>query len=263
MYRLFACLLLLACAPAAWAWGELGHRLVADLAAAELGTDARAEVATLLAGDAEPTLAGVAIWADRLRDSDPARFKATARWHYANLARNRCDYQPARDCADGGCVVAAIQAQTRILADRARPRAERSDALKFVVHFAGDSHQPLHGGYSADRGGNQYQIQYRDRGDNLHWMWDSLVLDDLDQARYLHRLAALPLAVARPASLLPPDTAGWARESCAIVRRPGFYPDGHKIGAAYVTRWRPLAEERLRLAGSRLAMLLNAALAAP
>lgn len=261
MRRLIACLLLLALAPAALAWGELGHRLVADLATAELSADARAEIARLLAAEAEPTLAGVASWADRLRDSDPARFKATARWHYVHIAEHGCDYQPARDCRGDGCVVAAIQAQTRILADRSRPRAERTDALKFVVHFVGDIHQPLHGGYAADRGGNRYQIQYRNRGDNLHWLWDSLLLDDLDHARYLDKLAAL--AVARPASLLPPDAAGWVRESCAIVRRPGFYPDSHKISNAYVARWRPLAEERLRLAGSRLAMLLNAALAAP
>lgn len=260
MSRLLACLLLLACAPVALAWGEPGHRLVADLATAELSAEAHAEVARLLAGETEPTLAGIAIWADRLRDRDPERFRATARWHYANLAESGCDYLPARDCPDGGCVAAAIQSQTRILADRSRPRAERADALKFVVHLVGDVHQPLHGGYGADRGGNRYQIQYRGRGDNLHWLWDSLLLDDLDQARYLDKLAALPLAVSRPASVLPPDAAGWVRESCAIVRRPDFYPDGHEIGDDYVTRWRPLAEERLRVAGSRLAMLLNDAL---
>ena len=263
MRRLLATVLLLACAPLTWAWGELGHRLVGDLAATELSAGARAEVAALLAGEAEPTLAGVAIWPDRLRDSDPPRFKATARWHYVHIAEDGCDYQPGRDCVDGGCVVAAIQAQTRILADRTRPLWERTDALKFVVHFVGDIHQPLHGGYAADLGGNKYQIQYRDRGDNLHWLWDSLILDDLDQAHYLDRLAALPLAVSQPATVLPPDAAGWVRESCAIVRRPDFYPDGHKISDSYVTYWRPLAEERLRLAGSRLAMLLNAALAAP
>ena len=262
MRRLFACLLLFACAPVALAWGELGHRLVGDLATAELSADARAEIVRLLATEAEPTLAGVAIWADRLRDSDPARYKATAHWHSVDIAEHGCDYQPGRDCS-GGCVVDAILAQTRILADRSRPRAERADALKFVVHFVGDIHQPLHGGYAADRGGNQYQIQYRDRGDNLHWLWDSLMLDDIGQDRYLRKLAALPLAVSLPAIVLPPDAAGWARESCAIVRRPDFYPDSHTISDAYVARWRPLAEERLRLAGSRLAMLLNAALAAP
>ncbi len=263
MRRLFACLLLLACAPVAWAWDELGHRLVAELAEDELSADARAQVAGLLAGEIEPTLAGVSTWADRLRDSDPGRFKATARWHFVNLAEHGCDYQPIRDCAGGDCVIAAIQAQARILADRLRPPTERGDALRFVVHFVGDIHQPLHGGYAGDRGGNRYQINYRDRGDNLHWLWDSLLLDDLDQTGYLRKLTALPLVVPRPSRVLPPDAAGWARESCAIVRRPDFYPDGHSISDAYVARWRPLAEERLRVAGSRLAMLLNAALGAP
>lgn len=263
MRRLIAFVLLCACIPAAFAWGELGHRLVGALATAELTPQARAEVERLLAGETEPTLAGVASWPDHLRDSDPARFKATSRWHYANLADNGCDYQPARDCPDGNCVIAAIQAQTRILADRSRPRAERIDALKFVVHFVGDIHQPLHGGYASDRGGNRYQVQYQGRGDNLHWLWDSLMLDDLGQAAYQRKLAALPLVIPQPAALLPPDAAGWARESCAIVRQPGFYPGGHKIGADYVAAWRPVAEERLREAGSRLAMLLNAALASP
>lgn len=263
MRRLIACLLLSACIPVASAWGELGHRLVGSLAAAELTPQARAEVERLLAAEAEPTLAGVSIWPDRLRDNDPPRYKATARWHYVNLADHACDYQPARDCPDGNCVIAAIRAQTRILADRTRPRGERIEALKFVVHFVGDIHQPLHGGYASDRGGNRYQVQYRGRGDNLHWLWDSLMLDDLDPPAYQRKLEALPLAILQPAAALPPDAAGWARESCAIVRRAGFYPDGHKIEAAYVDQWRPLAEERLRLAGSRLAMLLNAALAPP
>lgn len=263
MRRLLACLLLFACVPAASAWGELGHRLVGALATAELTPQARREVERLLAAEAEPTLAGVSIWPDRLRDNDPPRYKATARWHYVNLAEHACDYQPPRDCPDGNCVVEAIRAQVRILADRTRPDAERTDALKFVVHFVGDIHQPLHGGYAGDRGGNRYQIQYKGRGDNLHWLWDSLMLDDLDAAAYQRKLAALPLVIPQPATALPPDAAAWARESCAIVLRNGFYPDSHKIDATYVDHWRPLAEERLREAGARLALLLNAALTTP
>jgi hypothetical protein len=257
----FAGLALLALSPAAAAWGRLGHRLVGDLATAELTPAARAEVSRLLAGEPEPTLAGVSTWPDEIRDTDPTRYKATARWHYANLADHGCAYESTRDCPDGACVVGAIAAQTAILADRKRPLAERRDALKFVVHFVGDIHQPLHGGYARDKGGNTYQVQYDGKGDNLHWLWDSLMLDKLGQPAYLARLQALELAVARPKQVLPPDAAGWARESCAIVLRDGFYPDGHSVGADYAARWRPLAEERLRVAGSRLATLLNAALA--
>ena len=79
---LFAVAATLAASAPALAWSELGHALVGELAQRHLDPRAQAEVARLLAGEPEPTLAGVASWADRLRDGDPERFKATARWHY-------------------------------------------------------------------------------------------------------------------------------------------------------------------------------------
>src|SRR3546814_13369626 len=81
-------------------------------------------------------LAGVAAWADTLRNEDPPRFKATSKWHYVNTAPDGgCRYVPARDCPDGNCVVGAIEKQLAILSDRGQPVEARRDALKFVVHF--------------------------------------------------------------------------------------------------------------------------------
>src|SRR5690606_33373577 len=83
----------LAASPSALAWSALGHRLVRELAQRHLGPAARAEVQRLLAGEADPTHAGVADWADRLRDLDPERFKATSKWHYVNTPPGHdCDY---------------------------------------------------------------------------------------------------------------------------------------------------------------------------
>ena len=62
------CLLCLLPVTAAWAWGALGHALVAELAQRHLNPKARAGVAKLLAGEPNPTLAGVASWADDLRN---------------------------------------------------------------------------------------------------------------------------------------------------------------------------------------------------
>src|SRR3546814_8855436 len=73
----------------AQAWSTLGHQLVGELAQRHLAPATRAEVARLLAGEQRPTLAGVADWADRLRDLDPERFKATSRWHYVNTQIGR------------------------------------------------------------------------------------------------------------------------------------------------------------------------------
>lgn len=269
-------LFLAALAPAsALAWSRQGHELVGELAQRDLSPAAQQEVARLLAGEPVPTLAGVATWADQIRaesrDGIHPLGERSSRWHYINFQRGQgCDYVPARDCPGGNCVIAAINAQRAILADRMRPLAERRDALKFLVHFVGDAHQPMHAGYADDRGGNHFQIQYRGKGapdgqgTQLHGVWDYWVLRGagLDNDRYLERLLKLPMP-ADPAADADNAPAEWTLESCRLIRDEALYPSKRKrvLGDDYLDRHRPLAERRLRQAGARLAMLLNAALA--
>jgi hypothetical protein len=266
------------------AWSALGHKLVGALAQRHLTPAANAEVARLLAGEPDPTLAGVATWADTMRDSDPERFKQTSRWHYVNLSSDSCRYAPERDCKDGQCVIGAIAAQRAILADRSQPLAARRDALKFIVHFVGDVHQPLHANARNDQGGNKYQISLRtdiapeayarDRyvdgvmGTNLHSVWDFYVLAErgLDLGQYTDRLDHEPWPpVSDPNALTP---AAWATESCALTDVRQLYPtrDGqevHKLDRSYSEKHRALAEQRIRLAAYRLATLLNETLGSP
>ena len=243
---------------AASAWSVLGHRLVGELATTELTPQARAQVAELLRGEEDPTLAGVATWADQLRENDPDLGKRSAKWHYVNMPGDTCDYVPERDCRNGDCAIEAIERQTAILGDRSRPRAERAQALKFVVHFIGDVHQPLHVGLASDRGGNDAQVNLEGKGMNLHSLWDRELLASrgLDQDALVKRLARLPVASIRRGGV-----QAWARESCEIVHMPGFYPASAKIDSSYVERWRPAAEERVRVAAHRLAHVLNETLA--
>jgi len=269
---------LLAVSPAALAWSALGHRLVGALAERHLSPAAEREVRTLLAGEPDPTLAGVAYWADGLRNADPERFKATSRWHYVNTPAGSCAYDPARDCPDGQCVVGAIEAQRRILADRGQPAAARRDALKFLVHLVGDAHQPMHAGNHDDKGGNDFQVSLRtplapeayarDRyvdgvqGTNLHAVWDYYVLASLglDLPHYTTRLDALPWP---PKVESPAGAAAWAGESCRLIDGRHLYPQGHALDRAYLDAERPLAEQRIRQAAYRLAILLDEALGTP
>ncbi|HEY0504281.1 MAG TPA: S1/P1 nuclease [Lysobacter sp.] len=244
------------------AWGRLGHRLVAALAWDDLTPQARAQIGALLEGEADPTLPGIASWADELREHDPDLGKRSSKWHYVNIAEDDCRYQQLKHCPNGDCVVEAIRAQTAILADTKRPKAERLQALKFVVHFIGDVHQPLHAGFARDKGGNDFQLNLDGRGTNLHSLWDSGMLKDagLEEAAWLQRLRALPLAVPMARNPLPPASVEWAEASCRIVLRPGFYPPKASIGPDYAQAWLPLAEEQLRRGGAELAITLNAAL---
>lgn len=244
----------LASAPPAFAWGPLGHRIVARLAEAQLTPQAWAEARQLLALRGARHLSEVANWADDLRDTDPALFRRTRRLHFVNFHSRDCLYAPPRDCRDGECAVAAIEKYSAILSNRANPPAERAEALAFVVHFVGDIHQPLHADYRHDAGGNDFQVRWHGRGTNLHRVWDSLMLDSahLPAAQYTRKLLAERAPIATGGT-----PAGWAEESCRIDRDDGVYPSSRFIDQAYVEHERPIAEMRLRQAGARLAALLN------
>ena len=257
------------------AWGDLGHRLVGQLAQPLLSRKAAAGVAELLRGEPEPTLAGVANWADTLRASEPERFKATSRWHYVNFSLGSCRFEAQRDCKDGACIVGAIEAQRHLLADRSQSIEVRRDALKFIVHLVGDVHQPLHASNRPDRGGNDFAImlhteippeeyareKYKDglMDTHLHSVWDYYVLASagLKPAEYAARLA--------PAVRLPRSSQGgpraWAAESCRLIDRRSLYPPTHDLDERYLDAMRPFAEKRVRQAAGRLAQLLNAVFA--
>lgn len=251
-------------APLAHAWGGQGHRLVARVAETELTPQAKKQIDTLLAGEPNPTLAGIASWADELREHDPDLGKKSSRWHYVNLGEHDCAYDPPVDCPDGNCVIEALQKQITLLADRHQPLEARRQALKFVVHFVGDIHQPMHAGYANDKGGNDFQLQFNGKGTNLHSLWDSGMLYDrhLSDDDYLAQLLQLP---ATPATtpVLPPDAVAWAQASCRVAIAPGVYPAKHVLPEGYVAQYRPMAEAALRQAGDRLAAILNAALDTP
>lgn len=262
-------LLLAFSAGPAGAWGKPAHRVVASLAEAQLRPEARAEMTRLLQAEPAPAsgLAAVAYWADDLREAGGSAARASRRWHFVNFPTGNCEYVPARDCPDGDCVVGAINRQFLRLADQRRSDAERREALKFLVHLVADVHQPLHSTPVNDRGGLEFQVAWHGKGRNLHGVWDGLILDramkreGLDEAGYTARLRSLPPLPARVSRRSDRLAAEWAEESCRVVRDGGIYPDSHLLKDDYLDAHAPLAEQRMRLAGHRLADMLNSALA--
>ena len=256
-----AAVLGLGAAAPAFAWGEEGHRIVGLLAESQLSPAARSEVRRLLAGEPEPTLAGVSTWADEVRNEP--RWRHTTRWHWVNLPREQpCTFDDRRDCRGGDCVIGAIEKQLAILSNPRSSDAKRRIALKFVVHMVGDVHQPFHAGFGFDRGGNDTQLQFNRRGWNLHALWDSAMvthvgLEPEAYARQLRSGPALPddptLDDARPA-------VAWALESCEAIFDHDLYPQRRVVGRGYLETHRPLSEKRLRRAGDRLAAVLEDAL---
>jgi nuclease S1 len=235
----------------AFSWGEDGHKIVATLAEAQLTPAAKKEVARLLALEPGQTLASISTWADQHRNP------TTASWHYVNFPRGDCHYQPERDCPDGKCIVAAIDRQMEVLRTSGDDE-KRLTALKYLVHFIGDIHQPLHAGFGDDRGGNRYQLKAFMRGSNLHAVWDSGLINAMQQDNDV--IVKSLLIRALPNSQSAFTAQGAAEESCRVVSQPGFYPD-RLVSPEYVDRYTPVMLYQLALAGSRLTKVINSVLA--
>lgn len=256
-------------APPAAAWGIEGHQAVGYLAERVLTAAALAEVRGLVAPGGLPQ---VATWADEVR---LAR-RATATWHFVDIDVNAAGYDPARDCVQGNCVVEAIRRYGDRMADRSLPLAQRQEALKFVVHFVGDIHQPLHACENADHGGNLVKVHLaQSRAANLHAVWDGATVAALGPDGATVGAALVAKARGMPAKARAAMAAGgpvdWATESWTLCRKeiyakvdgghlqPGgtgqdvvALPDDYATAAAAIT------EDRLLRAGLRLARLLNA-----
>ena len=229
------------------AWGTQGHQAVAAMAWELLQPATRADINRLLALEPGETLESLSTWADEHRNP------ATGPWHYVNFPRGNCHYLPERDCPDGACVVAAIERERAIWASGAND-ATRLKALKYLIHLVADVHQPLHAGYRDDRGGNQFQLRAFMRGSNLHAVWDSGLLHqlDLDNQALVAVLKKTPNTGFRAQATM----AEVAEESCRLVQTPGMYPPD-RVDQAYARQFSPVMLTRLATAARRLAWMLD------
>ena len=243
-------------AAPAWAWSPQGHEVVALIAGQHLSGTARAEVGRLLGGAA--MMVHDSNWADEIRDQRPD----TSSWHYVDIPLTARFYDPGRDCPAGDCAVAQIERNVRLLANRRLGDGARREALRFLIHFVADLHQPLHAEDNGDRGGNQIRVTIGRQRATLHRIWDGEVVKALGRDT-----AAIAGGIERSLSPLERKAwaqggpAQWANEAHAIARDRIYPPlqGRHEIRLPrdYAGRQGAITRMQLAKAGLRLAYLLN------
>jgi hypothetical protein len=264
MRSLLLILTLFSTSPA-FAWGVLGHQTAAYEAEALLSPTARREIQRLLAIEGSDNLASVALWADRMKNVLPEGPR-----HTVQLPLNRDRYDPdAPYCRHKRlCLVKALEQYMEVLDDRKRSDEERLRALKFVVHFVPEVHQPTH----ATRGKGRQWIIFEGKAWTINRLWQTILLRR--QERNPERLAKLimedksALAQAMQAPLGNPGQ--WAEESRDVSRDfiykgPFGVPfhsgetreEAVELPPGYAEKATPIINQRLRLAGVRLAAVLN------
>ncbi len=250
---------LLAPAPA-FAWGVEGHEIVAAIALRELAPTARSEVGRLLGSPV--LMIHEANWADEIRDARPR----TGSWHYVDIPLAAGGYDMRRDCPDGDCVVAQIDRAAGLLSDRRLAGGMRAEALRFLIHFVADVHQPLHAEDNDDKGGNQVHVRIGRMRANLHKVWDTDVVAPLgyDSGAAADEIVRGVTAAQKQEWRAGPS-ARWANESHAIAREHVYPPLAGardvRLPRDYAVRQAPLARLLLAKAGVRLGWILNRALA--
>jgi hypothetical protein len=245
--------LLLASALPASAWGLTGHRVVGQIAENHLTPRAAQAVRELLGFD---SLAEVSNWADEVRSSDTWRHTTT--WHYINFAAEERDYETAKKNPAGDAVTALVWCEAA-LRNAAAAREEKIAALRFLVHFVGDIHQPLHAGLAEDRGGNLIEVywMFDKEPNNLHRVWDSDIIDGekLSFSEWTRFLDHPSEGAVR--EWQASDHAAWANESRRLMERCYEFEKRQPLGYSYVAVHLPVVKQRLLQAGVRLAGRLN------
>jgi hypothetical protein len=276
--------LALAAPGQALAWGNEGHEVIAAIAQSYLTPVARRKIDALLAADSDTLTAtdllSRSTWADAWR---AAGHRETAKWHYVDIEVDRPDqkaacfgYPATNHPASAGpaqdCVIDRVDAFAAELADPTTPEAERILALKYVLHFVGDLHQPLHAADNHDRGGNCLRLALGgSRTTNLHSYWDKAVVEALgsDPRDVAAKLRA-EITPAQASAWRRGTFATWAMETHAVATATAYWPGAPagcdrdaapvSLPAGYDARAREAASLQLRRAGIRLAVVLNRAL---
>lgn len=131
----------------------------------------------MLGNEDNDYLASVASWADSIRYTKWGRFSKN--FHFIDAHDNppySCDVDLQRDCKEEGCVINALSNYTQQVTDTTLPHWRRAQAAKFVIHFVGDLHQPLHNENVA-LGGNRIHVRFDGRTYNLHHVWDTRIME--------------------------------------------------------------------------------------
>lgn len=198
-------------APSARAWGCKGHQTVALIAENHLSPEARQFVEKLLGenpidsklkrwcgNSTTDLMVDASTWPDDVRNE-----RRNGPWHYLDIPRGKHKGAPEEYCGKDGCVERAIEEQRAILKDKSEKPLKRAEALRYLIHFVGDLHQPLHAINNGDNGGNCVPVKYlrheplpnpahperEDYSPNLHQIWDTEILERDMEVSNPHRYA--------------------------------------------------------------------------
>jgi len=245
LYLFFICSLLYS--KSAFPWGAEGHKMVAAVAKSHLKKSVIDSVQKYL-GDL--SFEDAATWMDDVRKDKNFNYMKT--WHYINIEKG-AEYVANEEVN----IVNQLKVTIAELKKRNSKSAEEINLnLKVLFHLVGDLHQPLHVGYGSDRGGNTVDVQFKKKKANLHHVWDSNLINELNLNTEQALIFTSKLNKRKIKKIQKIDIVGWMNESRCYL--PEIYNlQDSVIGDEYIAKNKRLVENQIAYAGLRLAKVLN------
>lgn len=231
-------------------WGQIGHRVVGEIAYRHMTPEARENVMHVLTGES-PAMAST--WMDFIKSNHD--YDHMKPWHYVTIP-DSLSYAEAGTPDEGDAYVTIHRIMEEIRKGEFNGWTE-AEALKSLIHLVGDVHQPLHVGNGTDRGGNDVKVEWFGSSSNLHRVWDSELIEG-QQLSYTEYADWIDITDRDQIAKWQSDPMMvWLDESKAM--RASVYDTGDPDRMGYRYNYEHIDELNMRLlqAGIRLAGILN------
>ncbi len=243
------------------AWGPKGHDIVAAIAEQNLTCKTRKNIKKLLD---KKSIIYYSSWMDNLQNSPNWKdgYDKTKTWHYANVDEGHT-YETMPKNEKGDVVQALIMITDEMTNNDKLTDSMRVDYLKMIVHLVGDLHCPMHAGRLSDRGGNNVKVRWFGQVTNLHSVWDTKLIDSARKWSYTEWVYHLDRQNRKyKKAAIQGGYEDWFAETVNSATEIYDYLDrldkeNPNLSYQYVYDFSPLLEERLLIAGYRLAHVLN------
>jgi hypothetical protein len=189
---------ILASAQNVLAWGKAGHEVVGIIAENNLTDEARAKINHIMD---KQSLAAASLWPDQIKFVKG--WTHTRTYHYMSIDDGSNYYEALEHLTEAqrkySDIVRSLLKAEDILRDDWSSKLDKANAIRFLVHFIGDLHQPLHIGRYEDTGGNAIKLKWFNAQTNLHSIWDnSIIKTFVDRAENMLKFNSTFLDVFNP-----------------------------------------------------------------
>ena len=240
-------IILISTSQKALAWGKKGHELVAEIAFKFLDDSTQKIVKGFLGN---LSIEEAANWMDDERGNSYYNYMRT--WHYLDIDKGEV-YTPS---SERNIITILHSAIVELRQYKMIKRKDTKRDLLLIFHLMGDLHQPLHTGYTIDKGGNTINISSASVSGNLHSVWDTQIIDvkniTLDSCMQVYGT----LDTTEVSELQKINEMKWMYQSRSLLDTVYGFKDGY-LDQQYIDRNAQIIKKQLVIAGIRLAAVLN------